>query len=240
MASRAVSSDSLDLPIYSGASQLWVSLLGLRAAERYYRSLPTAEGLAACAGRILVDRRFDLAAVQAAAACIPQRGALLVTANHPTGVLDGVVLLAALLSRRNDVRVVANEVLSCIPVLADRVIPIHKHGTGSTRNHHVLMAIRRAWKADECVVVFPAGTVAHWRWQAMQIADAPWNESIQRFASKLAIPEYRAVLTVRNPYWFHACAAVSRIARTALLLRAFIASYESPPSDAVTFSLVVP
>jgi putative hemolysin len=182
-----------------------------------------------------VDREFDLSVIQAAASCIPTQGALLVTSNHPTGIFDGVVLLAALLSRRNDIRIVANEALSCIPVLAERVIPIRKTGSGDRGNRHALVAIRRAWMLGECVIVFPAGTVAHWQWTSMQVADAPWNDSIQRFATKRGVPEYRARLSIKNPWWFHGCAAISRKARTALLLRAFLANHVLPAPEPIIF-----
>ena len=234
------SPDSLDLPSHSGISELGVRLLGLRAAQAYYQTLPTSDGLMACADRILTDKNIDLLTIRAAARCIPQRGALLVTANHPTGILDGVVLLAALLSRRRDVRIVANEAVCCIPVLADRVIPIQKTSSGNSRNRNAMTAIRSAWKRGECVIAFPAGTVAHWQWRGMHVADAPWNTSIQRFAARRGVLECRARLTIRNPFWFHAFAAISRKARTALLLRAFFENYGKLPVQPITFDLLEP
>lgn len=227
----------LDLPRDHGVPEMLVRLLGLRAAEAYYLTLPTDCGLAACAEKILSDRGFDPTMIGAAASCIPQRGALLVTANHPTGILDGVLLLAALLSRRNDIRIVANEALCRIPVLVDRVIPIRKIDSEQHQNHNALMAIRSAWKRKECVIAFPAGTVAHWQWQEMRIADAPWTDGIQRFAAKLKVPECRATLTIKNPLWFHSCAAISRKARTALLLRAFFAQSLKASSNPVEFEM---
>ncbi len=239
MARRILSSAaSLDLPIYSGISELWANILGLRAAEAYYRTLPSSDGLLACADHILTDRKFNIPMIQTAARCIPQRGSLLVTSNHPTGILDGIILLAALLSRRDDIWIVANEVLCCIPVLADRVIPIQKKRSGNGQNHSALLAIRSAWKRNECVIVFPAGTVAHWQWRGMHITDAPWNEGIQRLAAKRDIPECRATLSIRNPIWFHSCAAVSRKARSALLLRAFFANLGAPSAHPITFEIL--
>lgn len=228
--------DALDLPAHHWTAEIVAQLLGLRAFEKYYSTLPTSEGLAACADRMLTDRGIDVAEIHATARCIPDRGSLLVTSNHPTGILDGVLLLSALLSRRKDIRVVTNDVLLTVPVLADRVIPIKKSGHQNPQNHHALLAIRRSWKQGECVIAFPAGTVAHWQWRERRIADAPWTEGIQRFATRLDVPEYRATLAVKNPYWFHWCAAVSQKARTALLLRAFLASFGKHPPQPLAFS----
>ena len=229
---------SLDFTAHFGVPEIWARLLGLRTAEAYCKTLPVFDGLAACVDQVLIDRGLQINLVKEAARFIPQNGALLVTANHPTGILDGVVLLCALLSRRSDIRIVANDVLCSIPVFGDRVIPIKKTNDGDSDGFSALMQIRRAWKRNECVVVFPAGTVAHWQWKSMAIADAPWTTSIQSFAASLKIPEYRAVLAVKNPAWFHICAAVSRRARLAFLLRAFLSSTSSHPSHPVAFKQV--
>jgi len=227
---------SLDFTAHFGVPHTWAYLLGLRAAEAYCKTLPTSVGLAACVDQVVLDRGLQIANVKEAARFIPQTGALLVTANHPTGILDGVVLLCALLSRREDVRIVANDVLCCVPVLGDRVIPVKKTNAGDSHGFSALIEIRRAWKRGECVVVFPAGTVAHWQRKSMAIADAPWTTSVQDFAKSLKIPEYRAALAVKNPAWFHVCAAVSRKARVAFLLRAFL-STGGQPSHPVSFNL---
>lgn len=216
--------ESLDLPARQGLSKVLARVLGLDAAERYYRTLPLSAGLAASADQILFDRGFDVAAVRATASSIPERGALLITANHPTGIFDGVLILSALLARRQDVRVVANEVLCRIPVLAERVLSIKKGTLTNSRNLKTLLAIRHSWKNEECVVVFPAGTVEHWQWQEMRVKDAPWTHTVQHLATRLNIPEHRATISLKNPLWFHAIAALSRTARTALLIRAFFAT----------------
>ena len=222
-------------PVRGGVAGMVGRWLGVEAAENYGRTLPVAEGLRACVKRVLEDSGIEVGRVEAAARGIPQRGALLVTANHPTGILDGVVLLAALLSRRDDVRVVANEMLGGLPLLGERVIPINKAGG---RSGGGFLAMRGAWRRGECVVSFPAGTVAHWQWREWRVAEAPWSGAIQRLAARVKVPEMRAVLAVKNPAWFHACAAVSRQARTALLLRAFLARGGTWPVDAVKFLAV--
>jgi putative hemolysin len=48
---------------------------------------------------------------------IPRTGALLVTANHPFGILDGVILAAILTAVRSDVRILTNSMLASLPEL---------------------------------------------------------------------------------------------------------------------------
>ena len=230
--------DPLNFTAQFGVPELISKLLGLRAAEAYCRKLPAFDGLAACADRVVIDRGLRIDHIKEAAQCIPEKGALLITANHPTGILDGAVLLCALLSRRSDVWVVANDLLSKIPVLGGCVIPIEKTDLHDAGGYRALLRIRRAWKRNECVVVFPAGTVAHWQWKTMTVSDAPWTTGIQNFAASLNVAECRATITVGNPLWFHVCAAVSRKARLALLLRAFLSTGGVRPTHPVVFKFL--
>ena len=229
---------SLDFTANFKVAYIWAYLLGLRKAEMYCKTLPASDGLAACVDRVVVDHGLQIARIKKAAQFIPRTGALLITANHPTGILDGAVLFCALLSRRSDVKIIANDVLCSVPVLGSQIIPVKKTNAGDMRSLSALMEIRRAWKRGECVVVFPAGTVAHWQWKRLAIADAPWTTNIQDFAKTLKIPECRAELAVKNPAWFHVFAAVSRTARVALLLRAFFSSAGNQASDLVVFNLL--
>lgn len=230
--------ESLDFTNHFKVAEIWACLLGLRTVEAYCQSLPTSSGLAACVDQVVIDRGLQIDHIKEAARFIPQNGALLVTANHPTGILDGAVLLCALLSRRDDVRILANDVLCSVPILGERIIPVKKTAAGDGDGFSALMEVRRAWKRGECVVAFPAGTVAHWHWRSMAIAEAPWTTSLQSFATSLKISEHRAELAIKSPVWFHVCAAVSRKARLAFLLRAFLSNSVGHPSHPITFNLL--
>lgn len=203
---------------------------GFHRAQIYYSTLPVSGGLGACTDQVLIDYGFNLAAIKSIAECIPDRGPVLVTSNHPTGILDGALLFSILLSKRTDVRVVGNDALYAIPVLADRVLGVQKSRTRSVQNRNVLLSIRRAWKSQECIIAFPSGTVAHWSWKTMRVEEALWASGIQGLASKLNVPEYRATISIKNPLWFHCLASISRAARNVLLLQVFLANTKNHPT----------
>lgn len=204
----------------------------LRAALRRYLCLDRAaddcsaltdvdnlkEGLEPTLERFRIDSNI----LGQCARHVPERGPVLITANHPTGILDGVVLMAALLERRQDVYVVANQRLEAIPHFTNHLIPIDKSGTTSA-SRAALRRIRHVWEADGCVIHFPAGTVAHWQLKSLAVTEAPAETSVPLFAAKLGAVQFQATLFLENPAWFHAIAAVSRHARTALLIRLFYA-----------------
>lgn len=174
------------------------------------------EGLEPTLGRYSIDSRT----LGACAAAVPKHGPVLVTADHPTGILDGVVVMAALLQRRDDVYVLANRHLETIPHFANHHIPIDK-GADASAPKQALRGIRRVWKGGGCVVHFPAGTVAHWQRKSWTVTEAPAEKSVQRLAERLNVSHLHATLYLENPASFHAVAAVSRFARTALLIRVF-------------------
>jgi len=60
---------------------------------------------------------------------IPQRGPLVVVANHPFGGIEGVILAALLHSVRSDVKVMANLVLYSFPGLRNSLIPVDPFGS---------------------------------------------------------------------------------------------------------------
>lgn len=199
-------------------------LLGLRSMEAYCRGLPLSDGLLACVDRIVIERNLNIMSVKNSAHLIPRSGPLLITSNHPTGILDGAVLLCAVLSRRPDVFIVANDLLVKLPVFGSYVIPIKKTSSGDQNGLSTLIQVRRAWKRNACVVVFPAGTVSHWQWNKFRVCDAPWLASLENFAKLSKVVEIRAHLTLQNPLWFHIFAAILKPARSILLLHVFLKS----------------
>src|SRR5690349_1080861 len=67
--------------------------------------------------RLLDEMKVTLDVESADLARVPATGPVVVVANHPFGILDGVILTAILLRVRPDVKVLANFVLSAVPEL---------------------------------------------------------------------------------------------------------------------------
>ena len=96
---------------------------------------------------------------------VPKEGPLIFVSNHPFGLLEGIVMLAKLIPLRPDLRIMANSLLRAVDGLADRFIdvdPFESQGV-QQRNVHGLREAMRHLKRQGAVVIFPAGTVSHWR-----------------------------------------------------------------------------
>lgn len=203
----------------------WLSFIfGLRSMEAYCKSLPLSDGLAACVDHVIKDRQLNIDSLKKSAIFVPQTGPLLITSNHPTGILDGAVLLCALLSRRSDIFIVGNDLLTKIPLLSDIIIPIKKTQFGDQNGIGSLIRVKRVWKQNACVVVFPAGTVEHWQWNKFKVCDAPWTEAFQNLAEISKVPQICVHLPFKNPVWFHIFSAFFKKARYALLIHAFFST----------------
>jgi putative hemolysin len=93
---------------------------------------------------------------------IPKDGPLVVVANHPFGVLDGLIICWLVSLRRSDFRVLTNSALDGVPEARDYLLRVDFSGTREAMAANV--AMRKAAldhiKAGGCVIVFPSGGVS--------------------------------------------------------------------------------
>ena len=93
---------------------LFTRLTGLDALQTVYSALQRNPE-EPFARRVLTELSIETVVDPSSLRQIPGRGALIVAANHPTGALDGLVLMDVLGSVRSGVRLLANHVLARIP-----------------------------------------------------------------------------------------------------------------------------
>lgn len=116
---------------------------------------------------------------------IPASGPVIVCANHPFGILDGMVLGATLLRMRPDTRILTNLLLKDIAELEPYCFWIDPFSSGDAAQN--LASIRKAlgWLSQGGVLAtFPAGEVSHWRFLERTVADAQWSETAVRLARR--------------------------------------------------------
>lgn len=166
----------------------------------------------------------DDAAEPAALARIPPRGRLLIVANHPSGAPDALALLDTVGRVRQDVRIVANEMLTLLEPLAELLLPVRVFGgapgAGSLRQ------VERALRAEQCVIVFPAGEVS--RLGPRGVRDPRWRHGFLRFARRTGTPVLPVRIEARNSALFYGVSALYRPASTALLAREMFARRQRP------------
>ena len=128
---------------------------------------------------------------------IPATGPLVVVANHPYGLIEGLALDALLLSRRPDVTVMVWHMVAKLPGALDRGIYVDplRHPDNRTLN---IQGFRKAiglLSRGGALMVFPAGQVARFSWSRGAVVDPPWNPHIARLVRRT-----RAAVV---PVYFH-------------------------------------
>lgn len=150
---------------------------------------------------------------------VPTKGATIVVAEHPTGAMEGLLLLATLLRHRPDVKVLANRWLRRLPALAELVIPVDVHGDDNTS---ALRASLRHLRAGGALLAFPAGEVARRPWLGRKPREGRWQATfagLQRIAEAPVVPVH---VGARNPRWIERLGMLHPSAPTALLPRALL------------------
>lgn len=154
---------------------------------------------------------------------IPRQGAAVIVANHPFGILEGVVLGTMLLERRSDVRFLANNILTTVlPELRDLIIPVDPISDNARGNAAGMRAAVEHLRSGGLLVVFPAGEVSSFDWQSREARDREWHPSIARMirlAEACVIPMF---LDGSNSALFQMAGMLHPRLRTALLAREFV------------------
>lgn len=125
--------------------------------------------------RLRLDVRIDPDRL----AAIPRQGPLVIIANHPYGVLDG--LAAGWLAERvrPDFRILTNAVLLRAPEAAPYLLPVDFSGSDDAlaTNLRSRAAARAHLDNGGCVIVFPAGGISTSpdRLGLKPAVDAPWQ-----------------------------------------------------------------
>jgi putative hemolysin len=153
---------------------------------------------------------------------VPTTGPLVVVANHPFGVLDGVVISHLVHRVRKDFLVLTNEVLTRAEELRPFLLPIDFAQTPQALQTNLKSrAVAKAHlQAGGCLVVFPAGGVSTtptpWHKQA---TDTEWKSFTGRLISQARAPVVPFFFVGQNSRLFQLASHVSMTLRLSLLFK---------------------
>jgi putative hemolysin len=156
---------------------------------------------------------------------IPERGGLVVIANHPFGGADALALPALCMRVRRDVKVLANAEVKGIKALAPHLLPLEIMGgrAADRRNVKVLRDALLHVQGGGLLVVFPAGAVSYWQCDSARVEDPPWPEHTARLVDRAQCPVLPVWFHGGNPVWWQLLARVHGFLRTGFIPRAFLA-----------------
>ena len=217
---------------YSRPEQRWLTRSLIRAIERmsgqpYLERLyhswaanpPRGENIFTAAIRLL---DIEVEALPDAWARVPRSGPVLFVANHPFGVIDGLLMGHLATSIRPDTKIMTHSLLCQVPEAREFLLPVDFGGT-PTANQTSALTRRRSmeWlRQGHAVAVFPAGSVSTAQNPVRGHAlDAAWHT----FAAKLALLPDVTVVPVcfhgQNSRLFQLASHLHYALRIALLFR---------------------
>jgi putative hemolysin len=151
---------------------------------------------------------------------IPREGPLIIVANHPFGLLEGLVLPRLLDKVRPDVRILANSVLGLVPEMSHRLILVDPFGTKASvwENGKGVRKVLGWLAHGGALLAFPAGEVSHFDFRQRAITDPRWNENIVRFIRHTRATVLPLFINGANSLRFQLMGMVHARLRTAALL----------------------
>jgi putative hemolysin len=144
---------------------------------------------------------------------IPASGRVVIIANHPIGSLDGLALLRLVGEIRQDVKIIANDLLNHFEQLQKLLIPIDVFTGGSALGSY--RQVISELEDERAIIIFPAGEVS--RVSPLGVKDPDWRGGFLHFARKAAAPILPIRIIARNSLLFYGASMLYKPISTMLL-----------------------
>ena len=159
---------------------------------------------------------------EAELALTPRTGPVLFIANHPYGVMDGIILTWLATKVRPDTKVLANDVLCQAPESAINLLPVAFAPTREARETNVNSRLSaQSWlREGHAVGIFPGGGVATsekpLKGQAVDLPWAPFTAKLLRTSKATIVPIF---FVGQNSRLFQLASHLSLTLRLSLVFR---------------------
>ncbi len=151
---------------------------------------------------------------------LPRTGGVLLVANHPYGVIDGLALGHLGMDLRGNVQILTNSLLCRVPEVDPYLLPVDFSGTPEARRLTAETRRRAAalLMAGKVVAVFPAGGVATANKPLNgRAVDAPWHPFVGRLATLPGVTTLPIHFSGQNSRLFQVASHSSYPLRVALI-----------------------
>jgi putative hemolysin len=152
---------------------------------------------------------------------LPSEGPAVVVANHPFGVVEGMILSLLLRRARPDAKIMANYLLSYIPEMRDMLFMVDPFGRDASARKNIgpLKDCIRFVKNGGMIGVFPAGEVASVKLSKRMVADPAWSPTVARIVKISGAKVIPVFFEGGNGALFHLMGLIHPRLRTAMLPR---------------------
>jgi len=169
-----------------------------------------------------LDRlHIRLTVTREAGAEIPDSGPLLVIANHPFGVVDGVALCALIAEKRQDYKMITHRVLRQAPAVMDKILPIDfDEDEKALANNLATRKQALSWlETGGVLVIFPSGAISRSPGIFGPAYDPEWKKFVAKLAQKPGVSVLPVHFTGQNSALFQLAIRASLTLGYALMFR---------------------
>jgi acyltransferase-like protein len=207
----------------------------LRAVRRFEKVTPAPVGQEFW-GAALKVMGIDLTTPAAQFNNIPKSGPVVVVANHPHGMVDGMILAELIGRVRRDYKILTRSLLTGIDETAGSfMIPVpFAHDKDAQKKGLEMRARAMAeLKAGGVVALFPSGVVAASDTMSGPAVEAEWNV----FTAKMIRRSGAAVVPIHflgaNSRWYQIANRLSPLLRQGLLLHEIAHGFNKPQGPVI-------
>ena len=166
---------------------------------------------------------------------LPARGPLIVVANHPHGLVDGMVLAELIGRVRTDYKILTRSLLTGVEEVARFMIPVpfpHEEGAQAR-----FLEMRREAMAHlahgGAVVLFPSGVVASSDTAFGPVQEREWNPFTAKMIAKSGASVVPIRFTGANSRAYQVAGRVSATLRQGLLIHEVVRSLNRPQAPVI-------
>ena len=174
--------------------------------------------------KALSHLRINLSTPEEEIVKIPKSGPLIIVANHPHGLVDGLVLAELTNRIRKDFKILTRSLLTNVPEIQYHMLPVSfPHEPNSVRlNLEMRKLAMNHLREGGVVILFPAGAVATSPGWFDTAIEGEWLP----FTAKMILKSDAAVLPIyfsgQNSRWFQFANKISMTIRQGLLLHEIV------------------
>lgn len=140
-----------------------------------------------------LNKRYEIVNIRN----IPPKNRLIIIANHPTGIIDPLILLLIIKKIRPDVKAVVNEDLyNFLYPMQNILLPINLYNTNKREKQ--IKKITEELSNNNAIIIFPAGKISKLNFRK-GLLDSTWKNGFLIFSKETNSPILPIHITSKNP-----------------------------------------
>ncbi len=166
---------------------------------------------------------------------VPETGPVVVVANHPHGLVDGLVLAELIGRVRTDYKILTRSLLTGVQEIERFMLPVaFPHETDSVRkNLEMRHTAMEHLKDGGVIILFPAGTVAVSATFSGPATEQEWNPFTAKMIKRSGATVVPIYFPGQNSRWYQIANLVSATVRQGLLLYEIKHAFGKPQNPVI-------